>query len=284
LGTVGDPGQEEVFSLSPDGRRIVVSRDKTGGTDLWLLEAERGVASRFTSRPGNSIWPTWSPDSRTIIFRQGLNLFRKDVKGTVDEERLTESPNLQDPTDWSRDGRSLLFFEAAPNTGFDLWVLPVTPDGEPEGKPRVYLRTQFNEQHGRFSPRANPRWMAYQSDESGQEEVYIDTFPEPQNKVRISTNGGRYPEWSPNGRELFYVSPDLKLMVVNVDKNGDSIATSTPRELFILPVYENGLNPYRVAPDGQRFLVLALPERYASQPLTLVSNWPALFKEGPGTK
>jgi serine/threonine protein kinase/dipeptidyl aminopeptidase/acylaminoacyl peptidase len=284
LGIVGDPGQDEVFSLSPDGRRIAVSRDKTGGTDLWLLEAERGVASRFTARPGNSIWPVWSPDGRTIIFRQGLNLFRKDVAGTVDEERLTESPNLQDPTDWSRDGRSLLFFEAAPNTGFDLWVLPVTPDGKPQGKPRVYLRTQFNEQYGRFSPEANPRLVAYQSDESGQTEVYIDAFPEPQNKLRISTNGGRYPEWNPNGRELFYVSADLKLMVVNVNKNGNSIATSTPRELFTLSVFENGLDQYGVATDGQSFLVFALPERHASEPLTLVSNWPALFKESTAAK
>jgi eukaryotic-like serine/threonine-protein kinase len=284
LRTVGDPGQDEVFSLSPDGRRIAVSRDKTGGTDLWLLEGERGVASRFTARPGNSIWPVWSPDGRTIIFRQGLNLFRKDATGTADEERLTESPNLQDPTDWSRDGRSLLFFEAAPNTGFDLWVLPVTPDGKPEGKPRVYLRTQFNEQYGRFSPEANPRLVTYQSDESGQTEVYINTFPEPQNKVRISTNGGRYPEWNPSGRELFYVSADLKVMAVNVNKNGDSIATSTPRELFTLPVFENGLDPYGVATDGQSFLVFALPERHTSEPLTLVSNWPALFKESTAAK
>ena len=119
--------------------------------------------------------------------------------------------------------------------------------------------------------------MAYESDESGRYEIYIDAFPEPRNKVRISTGGGRYPEWSPGGRELFYVSPDLKLMAVSLKAAGDSVETSTPREVFALPVFENGYNPYNVARDGQRFLVLALPEGQASQPLTLLNNWPALL-------
>jgi eukaryotic-like serine/threonine-protein kinase len=192
-------------------------------------------------------------------------------------DRLTESTNNQYPSDWSRDGRWVLYGENAPSTGWDLWVLPVTPDGKPEAKPRPYLRTQFNEWYGRFEPEPNPRWVAYQSDESGRYEVYVDGFPEPSHEVRVSTGGGKYPEWSPAGGELFYVSPDLKLMAVSLKIGGDSVDTSAPRELFALPVFENGYDLYEVARDGQRFLVLALPEGQAPQPLTLISNWPALL-------
>ena len=123
--------------------------------------------------------------------------------------------------------------------------------------------------------------MAYQSDESGQYEIYVNAFPEPRNKVRISTDGGRYPEWSPDGRELYYVSSDLKLMAVSLKTSGDAVEASAPRELFTLPIFSNGLVPYDVAPDGKRFLVRAVPAGEGSQPLTLLSNWSALLKQAP---
>jgi dipeptidyl aminopeptidase/acylaminoacyl peptidase len=277
LGTVGESSEYETFHLSPDGRRVAATRDKPGGSDLWLLDTERDVASRFTSRPGDSFFPIWSPDSRTIVFRSAISMVRKEASGIGDEERLTESTKQQDPADWSRDGRWLLYEESAPSTGFDLWVLPVTPDGKPEAKPRPYVRTPYQELGGRFSPGPNPRWVAYESNESGRFEVYIDAFPEPRNKVRISTDGGRYPAWGRDGRELFYISLDLKLMAVSLKIGGDAVETSTPRELFALPIFDNGYNPFDVAPDGQRFLVRAVPEGQASQPLTLISNWPALL-------
>ena len=277
LGTVGESSEYETFHLSPDGRRVAATRDKPGGSDLWLLDTERGVASRFTSRPGDSFFPIWSPDSHTIVFRSAISMVRKEASGIGDEERLTESTKQQDPADWSRDGRWLLYEESAPSTGFDLWVLPVTPDGKPEAKPRPYVRTPYQELGGRFSPGPNPRWVAYESNESGRFEVYIDAFPEPRNKVRISTDGGRYPAWGRDGRELFYISLDLKLMAVSLKIGGDAVETSTPRELFALPIFDNGYNPFDVAPDGQRFLVRAVPEGQASQPLTLISNWPALL-------
>jgi hypothetical protein len=172
--------------------------------------------------------------------------------------------------------------EVAAGTGNDLWILPVTSDGEaaPGAKPRPYLRTQFNERLGRFSPEPEPRWVAYQSDESGRNEIYVDAFPEARNRVRISTSGGQYPEWGSDGRELFYLSPDLKLMQVSLKRGPDSIEPSSPRELFALPIPNDGLNPYEIAPDGRRFLVRATPEKQAGQPLTLIVNWPALMKKG----
>ncbi|HEV2198793.1 MAG TPA: protein kinase [Bryobacteraceae bacterium] len=283
LGEVGEPGEYSMFRLSPDGRSAVIARDVPGGVDLWLLEVQRGVSSRFTFRPGTNAYPVWSPDGRTILFSGGSggmnNLLSKESSGAGDEQRLTQSPNVQDPSDWSADGRWSLYYAIAPETGFDLWVLPMTPDGKPAGQAKPYLRTPFNENRGRFSPGPSPRWVAYQSDDSGRYEVYIQAFPEPRAKFRISTGGGQYPQWGPGGRELFYVSPDLKLMAVSLKLGADSVEPSTPRELFPLPIVDNGWSPYDVAPDGQRFLVRAVPQQQASQPLTLIVNWPALLKK-----
>jgi len=282
VGEVGDPAEYSTFRLSPDGRRVAVSRDGPGGADLWLLEVQRGVSSRFTFHPGINAYPTWSPDGRTILFSFGSqqNMFRKESSGAGNEQRLSQSPNVQDPSDWSADGRWALYQEVAPETGFDLWALPMTPDGKPAGQAKPYLRTPLNESWGRFSPEPSPRWVAYQSDESGRYEVYIQAFPEPRGKFQISTGGGLFPEWGPGGRELFYVSLDHKLMAASLKLGADSIEPSTPRELFPLPIVDNGFSPYDTAPDGQRFLVRAVPQQQASQPLTVIVNWPALLKKG----
>ena len=133
---------------------------------------------------------------------------------------------------------------------------------------------------GRFSPETPPRWVAYQSDETGQVEIYLQTFPEPRGPIRISTAGGRYPEWSPDGQELLYVAPDNKLMAVSLKRTADSIEPSPPRELFQLPVIEMGWPPYDVAPDGRLLVRAALGQ--AGQPLTVILNWPGLIrKEAP---
>jgi Tol biopolymer transport system component len=282
VGEVGEPGEHSTFRLSPDGRRAAISRDAPSGSDLWLLEVQRGVSSRFTFHPGNNAFPLWSPDGRTILFSSGgqQNLFRKESSGAGNEQRLAQSPNTQDPMDWSGDGRWALYREIAPDTAFDLWVLPMTPEGKPAGQAKPYLRTPFNEDWGRFSPEPSPRWVAYQSDESGRYEIYIQAFPEPRGKFRISTGGGQYPQWGPGGRELFYVSSDFKLMAVSLKLGADSVEPSTPRELFPLPAVETGWSPYDTAPDGQRFLVRAVTQQQASQPLTVIVNWPALLKPG----
>jgi predicted Ser/Thr protein kinase len=180
------------------------------------------------------------------------------------------------------DGRFVLYFSLAPNTDRDLWVLDVTPDGKPSlgATPRPYRRTPFSESWGRFSPEAPPRWVAYHSNDTGRNEVYIQAFPEPRGKFQISTGGGQYPQWGAGGRELFYVAPDNKLMAVSLKLGTDSVEPSAPRELFVLPAVDTGWNPYDTDPDGQRFLVRATPERAAAQPLTVIVNWPALLKKG----
>ena len=140
VGEVGEPGEYSSFRLSPDGRRAVISRDAPGGADLWLLEVQRGVSSRFTFHPGTNTYPVWSPDGRTILFGSSgtptgaQNLFHKESSGAGNEQRLAQSPNIQDPNDWSSDGRWALYHEIVPDTGYDLWVLPMTPEGKPAGQ------------------------------------------------------------------------------------------------------------------------------------------------------
>jgi len=287
LGVLGEPGENTYFRFSPDGRRIAVATpapSNPGGRDLWVLNPDRNVASRFTATHSNKSHPVWSPDGRTIIFASGLplNLFRKAAAGGGDEQRLMQSSNTQFSNDWSRDGRFLLYNELAAGTGYDLWILPVTPDGKvaPDAKPRPYLRTQFNERLGRFSPEPEQSWVAYVSDESGRQEIYVDSFPEPRNEVRISSGGGDFPEWSPDGRELFYLTPNSKLMQASLKREANSIEPSAPRELFVLPIANDGFSPYEVAPAGQKFLVRSTPEKQAGRPLTLIVNWPALMRKG----
>jgi Tol biopolymer transport system component len=282
LATVGEENVYNYpFRLAPDGRRAVATRDRPGGNDLWLLDLERGSASRFTSASSNNVLPVWSPDGRTILFTTAaMQLFRKDSGGSGDEQRITEGPNPQYANDWSRDGRFLIYQENASGTQRDLWVLPFTSEGQvpANAKPSPYLRTKFNEWNARFSPEPNPRWVAYQSDEAGRNEVYIQGFPEPHGKFPISTAGGQYPQWGAGGRELFYVAPDNKLMAVDLKITGSAVQRSTPRVLFTLPIIDNGLSPYDTTADGQRFLVRAPPQR-ASPPMTVIANWPALLKK-----
>jgi Tol biopolymer transport system component len=282
---IGEPGEYGIFRLSPDGSRIVTMRDRpAGGSDIWLLEVDRRGSSKFTSDSNTRVYPVWSPDGRTIVFTltPSRNLHRRDSSGAGADLRLIPSPLPQYATDWSGDGRSVLYWENAKATGRDLWVLPVTPDGTPAPgtAPAPYLRTPANESWGRFSPEPVPRWVAYQSDETGSFEIYVDAFPTPRGKKQISTAGGTYPQWGARGQELFYVSPDFTLMVVGLKETANGLEPSAPRELFPLPAVDVGYSPYEVTRDGRRFLVLATPERAAPQPLTVIVSWPALLKDG----
>lgn len=157
----------------------------------------------------------------------------------------------------------------------------MTTEGKPEAgvKARPYLRTRFNEWGARFSPEPSPRWVAYASDESGRLEVYVQAFPEPHGKFQISEAGGTYPEWSSDGRELYYLAPDRKLMAVGLQLRTGSLLPSVPRALAALhPGVGQIIQPYAAAPDGKRFLVQSPVS--GSAPLEVVSNWGALLNQG----
>src|SRR5262249_14161978 len=152
-----------------------------------------------------------------------------------DERLATWPPSTL--SDWSRDGRFVLNTRNTVETRDDIWVVPMTPDGHlaADAQPKPYLRAPVNESAGRFSPEPNARWIAYQSDESGRYEIYVQSFPEPSGPRRISINGGIAPQWGSDGRELFYQAPGGKVMAVSVKLGAESVEASAPRELFTLP-------------------------------------------------
>jgi Tol biopolymer transport system component/tRNA A-37 threonylcarbamoyl transferase component Bud32 len=279
-GALGEPNDYVIFRISPDGRRVAAAIGNPTRADLWLLDVQRRVASRFTFSGTAHSDPAWSPDGRTIVYRRRNSIFRKDSSGAGEEQRVTESANLQSPTDWSQDGRWILFNQFTPGSGLDLWVLPVTGEGNPTGQPHAYLHTPFNEQDGQFSPETNPRWVAYTSNESGQLEVYVQAFPEARGKFQVSTGGGRFPRWGPArpgaSGELFYVSLNDKLMAVDLKIGKDSVEPAAPRELFPLPTPTINFIPYDVSADGESFLVQSPPQE--ASVLSVIVNWPALVK------
>src|ERR1700678_1702160 len=275
-GTLGEPNDYVIFRISPDGRRVAAAIGNPTRADLWLLDVERNVSSRFTFTAAGHSDPVWSPDGRMIVYRWRNAIYRKDSSGAGEEQRVTQAPTLQSPTDWSRDGRMILFNQFSPATATDLWVLPVTADGNATGPAQAYLHTQFSEQDGQFSPETNPRWVAYSSNESGQYEVYVQAFPEARGKFQISSGGGRFPKWGPAGRELFYVSQNDKVMALDLKLGAESLEPSAPRELFPLPTPTINFIPYDVTADGARLLVQAPPQQGSD--LAVIVDWPALVK------
>ena len=182
----------------------------------------------------------WSPDGKLIAFSSGtggadvfFNLYRKVSSGAGNQETLVKTDATKEATDWSSDGRFIIFQAYAPKTGSDVWVLPLSGDM----KPYPMLETEFEEAQGFFSP--DGRWFAYVSNESGRSEVYVQSFPQTGGKWLISTAGGAQPQWRGDGKELFYIAPDKTLMAVDINA-GVSLETSTPKALFATQVSAYG--------------------------------------------
>jgi Tol biopolymer transport system component len=274
LGPLAEPAPYGQFRFSPDGRRLIFDRQNPGGSDLWIMDVDRAVSTRFTAIPGISIVPVWSPDGRTILFSSDspFNMYRKDASGTSAEERLQKSPNRQFPNDWSQDDHWLLFEEIA-GSHESVWVRPAPPQ---TGEIRPYPGASASQQSfARFSP--DGHWVSFCSDESGRSEVYIDAFPNPRGKTRISTSGGQFPQWSPDGNSLFYVATaDSTLVSVALQKGTGSIVPSTPVSIQRVTIVDEGVSPYLVEPNGRRLLILE-PEKIP-RPLKVIMNWPALLK------
>jgi Tol biopolymer transport system component/predicted Ser/Thr protein kinase len=281
----GPPGVYGDFRLAPDEKRIAFERSDAGNQDVWVMDIARGVTSRLTFDPANDNLPLWSPDGLRILYADnrsgGYDLYVKAATGAGQEEVLVKmgTPNGFG-TSWSRDGRFLMYTvrAAGTKTGYDLWIAPQFPErAGGDRKPFPYLQTQFNEFGGAFSP--DGRWVAYISDESGRDEIYVQAFPLSGAKFQISTGGGVEPAWRSDGTELFYRSADGNLMAVSV-KSGATFETSVPKSLFplVVPAGGVGRQSYAVTNDGQRFLVAAsVGEK--SVPLTVVLNWPVALKK-----
>src|SRR5215469_6828022 len=292
LSPIGQPASHYDVRLSPDGRKLATSAGDPRQSEMWVDDLDRGVRMRLTFEPEtDNGTPVWSPDGRTLLFstligsKAGVGIFRKASNGAGGQELLLPSdrPDREAwATDWSRDGRFLLFSRGgvAHNTDADIWVLPMTG----ERKPVQFLRSKGSAFDAQFSP--DGRWVAYTSTESGSPEVYVVSFDaakvlsgasgEPAGKWQISGDGGRVPRWGRDGKELFYLGVGNAIKVVEVKGKGASFDVGRSQILFVAPI-----NPfsstYDVAPDGQRFVMSASPEE-EEPPLVLISNWTTLLQ------
>jgi len=183
-------------------------------------------------------------------------LYRKLANGAGSEELIVQSSQVTLPTDWSSDGRFILYRDTDPKNGLDLWALPTSG----EKKPIPVATTSNEERDGQFSP--DVRWVAYSSNVSGRSEIYVQPFPGPGGRVPVSTNGGAQPRWRHDGKEIFYIAPDNSLVSVpiKISASGDSIEPGTPGTLFRTRIFGNvilgGKQQYAVSRDGQRFLAI----------------------------
>jgi serine/threonine protein kinase len=268
-------------SLSHDGRRVAVFRYVNGNMDIWSYETQRRTWDRITFESGDDIYPLWSRDGSRIVFgsnRKGgiMNLYRKLLSAAPgSEERLLSTSQPKFPMDWSPDGRFLLYDSIDPKRGVDVWALPL----EGDRKPFEVVQTDFNERLAQFSP--DGKWIAYQSDKTGRFEIYLQPFPGSGGDSPVSTDGGAQVRWNPDGRELFYIAADDRLMAVPIRfaSDGKTVESGTPLGLFATNVGSTAPNTnrqqYMVSPDGQSFVMNSVPEEVAASPITVILNWKA---------
>ncbi|MGH2567608.1 MAG: hypothetical protein ACRDGA_04665, partial [Bacteroidota bacterium] len=285
LGTVGTPREYNSPRLSPDGKRLVVDLfdPQSRNIDVWLCEIARDVWTRFTFDPAVDRDPLWSPDGGRIVFgsnRTGrYHLYQRASSGAGSEEILLESNDDKRATSWSLDNKFLAYTTLGnPKTLADMWVLPLNVQkAESDRKQILFLQTEFVETLGAFSP--DGKWIAYQSNESGKSQVYVRPFPGPGGKYQISTTGGTRAKWRKDGKELFYLSDDNKLMAAEVKPAGTTFEVVQVRPLFTTSPFLGG-GVYDVTADGQRFLVNTTGAgEELSSPITLVVNWDAEAKK-----
>ena len=258
--------------LSPDGRRLAVTiwDERAEKAHIWIYDLEREALTRLSGAGG--ALPIWTPDGESVAFVSRTASFEivwQAADGSGAAERLTSlMSSNSEPESWSPDGKLLVFNDDRPGTGQDIWLLSL--EGERQARP--FLQTPASEWGGVFSP--DGRWIAYDSDESGRFEVYVQPFPGPGGKWQVSTEGGSQGVWARNGREIFYRSGD-KMMAVEVETE-PSFRLSKPKMLFE-GRYEGdgwlGYANYDVTPDGQRFLMIRKEEEPAPTRIRVVPNW-----------
>ncbi|MGA7928008.1 MAG: protein kinase [Candidatus Sulfotelmatobacter sp.] len=296
VGVAGPPANYGNPRISPDGKKVAVdiTDPDSFNSDIWLLDLVRGLSSRFTFDPAQDEGPLWSPNGKQIIWfsdrngEKGKPLFEKAAGNSGRDQPIQGADDFAvisgtgvaaaflGTDDWSHDGQYILYSVSSQATGSDLWVLPLA-DGT---KAQPFLQTRSAEVQGQFSP--DGHWVAYCSNESGRWEVYVTPFPGPGGKFQISTGGGQQPRWRRDGKELFFLSPDRKLMVVPI-QHEETFVAGSPQALFQTrarePVSSEEFFTYDVSADGQRFLINSdLPEKNPP-PVDIVLNWTAELKK-----
>jgi serine/threonine protein kinase len=275
VGTVGDPGFSGNLDLSPDGQQVAVTglSPRSGGgvqSDIWLVDVASGRAARLTDDGAGGADPAWSPDGKHIVFNSGrlglLSLFiRPSNRSGADVSLLKSETNNFTVASWSRDN-VMIFNVFNNNNASDLWTLSMSGDRTP----KVFLSSTHSELNGTFSP--DGRWVAYQSDASGRYELLVRPFPNRDPPQTISRDGGMYPRWRGDGKELFFLSPDGTMMAAGFDAT-TGLAKSVPRALFPTQLEVGNNRPYAVDKNGERFLVpIAADPRVVA-----VMDWRALL-------
>ncbi len=276
-------GQSPMFS--PDGKRLVVRKEMSSvgtdsnpgaGSNLWVVDLEKGTGLRITST--FSQIPVWSPDGSRILHNNGNNIAVKAANGSGDAEILLARTAF--PAAWSPDGRFIIFMERGIKTRMDLWVLPLFGDR----KEYQLSNSPFDEQNPQVSP--DGRWLAYTSDETGNYEIYVQSFSSDgklgADKKRVSTAGGKLPVWRRDGGELFFVAADGQMMASSVRIGGTEFQFAAPKPLFKTRTLalEGGIfHEYDVSPDGQRFLIGTLIGEPTAPPPTVILNWTVALKK-----
>jgi Tol biopolymer transport system component len=284
LGIIGPADQFVQPEFSPDEKKLVAERGTINGEQrVWIFDLGHDSLNAFGD-PG-TLYPVWSPDgskvaltgvvagkTATAIFATAI--FTKGVNGGA-TELVFDGGGEYDVDDWSRDGKYILAEHAGGGVGSELWVCPVQGDH----KPQPYLKAPYYIVHGRFSP--DGKWVAYTSNESGEPEVYVESFPAGHGKWQISNHGGDQAMWRWDGKELFYLALDRTMMAVSI-KESTGVEAASPISLFATTVPYSGLTDYRnnyaVSHDGQKFLVNTLDERAGQKPFTAIVNWQSLFQ------
>jgi dipeptidyl aminopeptidase/acylaminoacyl peptidase len=284
LGSIGAIGDYTDFRLSPDGARLAASLadPRTGYPDIWLMDLDRGNSAPFTFGPAVNASPVWSPDGARLIFRTtrkgGLTELYGKSSGGGGKEDLVLAEETQRAVgfrastlnlcDWSPDGRHVLF-----SLGNDLWLLPL----EPGARPSAFVTAPGSKAQGNFAP--DGRLVAYTSNESGRFEIHVQTFPLSDRQWTVSNNGGSEPRWRSDGREMYFLSEDRKLMAVAVEPGPKF---GTPRSLFQtrVPIGVSVLRThYDVSRDGRHFLIASPVGDPPPTPITVVLNWTVGLKK-----
>lgn len=271
VGVATKPGIYGNIALSPNGKVVAAeSLDvATNNTDLWTYDLENGSAKRLTFDPAIDSTPLWSPDGTRLVFtsdrEQKFNLYVKNADGSQEEKLIPQDGPDRFPEDWSHDGKYVLY-----QRGTELWYVTF-----PELTASVFLKAASAPNVTRFSP--NGKWVAYASNESGREEIYVTSFPGAQGKWQVSNAGGAQPVWRSDGKELFYLAPDRKIMAVPVTADA-SFDAGTPVALFQANPREMVATSerfdYDVSKDGQRFLINT-ELKSGLTPMSVVANWTA---------
>jgi serine/threonine protein kinase/Tol biopolymer transport system component len=257
--------------FSPDGGQLAVVTE-AANDDIWIYDLRAGTSRRLTFESGSNIAPLWTRDGTRIVFssnRAGrYNLYWKPADGSGAVDRLTTSDRIQFASSWHPDGHHLAFTQNDPETAGDIWVVAVGSNEDPT----VFVQTPFNEYGAAFS--IDGEWLAYVSDESGRDEVYVQRYPGGEGKQQVSQNGGTHPAWAPDGRRLFYrMGPDL--MSANFTST-PNFAAGNPSRLVSLPFNDAtvaSVSNYDVSPDGSGFVVLRTEDQRPPTQIHVIVNW-----------